>query len=252
MERLHRRALRRAPPGSSRVTKPTSSSSGSTGMKVRTLVDTAQQLHARPFPDSGDPELWICRPEAPALVIGSSQRPEQFDRQALASAGIELATRRSGGGAVWIDPEASVWIDLLAPKASPWYHDDLVETFRIAGRRWLAALSACRINADIVDKTDVGPSRSQAASLVCWAGLGWGEITVNGAKIVGLSQRRTRWGARIQGLAVVDGSPNQAADWFSAMSPAQVGELHSLIGSEPLSLSTAQLEAEVVAAFARA
>ena len=35
-------------------------------------------------------------------------------------------------------------------------------------------------------------------SLVCFAGLGPGEVTLGGAKLVGISQRRTRAGARFQ------------------------------------------------------
>ena len=34
--------------------------------------------------------------------------------------------------------------------------------------------------------------------LVCFAGLGPGEVTVGGAKVVGIAQRRTRAGARFQ------------------------------------------------------
>ena len=36
------------------------------------------------------------------------------------------------------------------------------------------------------------------SELVCFAGLGPGEVTVDGRKVVGISQRRTRSGARFQ------------------------------------------------------
>jgi lipoate-protein ligase A len=36
------------------------------------------------------------------------------------------------------------------------------------------------------------------ADLLCFGGLGPGEVTVDGAKLVGISQRRTRAGARFQ------------------------------------------------------
>ena len=41
---------------------------------------------------------------------------------------------------------------------------------------------------------------SDWSALVCFAGLGPGEVTLDGQKLVGLSQRRTRDGVRIQGL----------------------------------------------------
>ena len=37
------------------------------------------------------------------------------------------------------------------------------------------------------------------SDLVCFAGLGPGEVLLDGRKLVGLSQRRTRNGVRIQG-----------------------------------------------------
>ncbi len=40
--------------------------------------------------------------------------------------------------------------------------------------------------------------RTPWSSLVCFAGLGPGEVTVDGRKLVGISQRRTRAGARFQ------------------------------------------------------
>lgn len=39
---------------------------------------------------------------------------------------------------------------------------------------------------------------SPLATVVCFAGLAPGEVTVDGAKVVGISQRRTRAGARFQ------------------------------------------------------
>ena len=40
--------------------------------------------------------------------------------------------------------------------------------------------------------------RAPWSELVCFAGLGPGEVTVGGAKVVGMSQRRTRAAARFQ------------------------------------------------------
>ncbi len=45
---------------------------------------------------------------------------------------------------------------------------------------------------------DEPPRGDGLAAMVCFAGLGSGEVTIGGAKAVGLSQRRTRTGARFQ------------------------------------------------------
>jgi lipoate-protein ligase A len=43
--------------------------------------------------------------------------------------------------------------------------------------------------------------RTEWSDLVCFAGLGPGEVTVDGLKVVGISQRRTRDAARFQCVA---------------------------------------------------
>ena len=186
-------------------------------MRTRVITGSAAELHAVPLPTVDQPtandeaELWVMQPTAPALVMGSSQKPEQFDTKRLADEGIELAGRRSGGGAVFIEPASTVWIDLLAPRSSPWWSADLAENFVLVGEVWRRALSSLGIETDMCSEA---PTRTDAATLACWAGVGWGELTIDGAKVLGLSQRRTRWGSRVQAMAVLDDSSTRAADYF--------------------------------------
>ena len=85
-------------------------------MRVEHHEGTAAELHALAMPE-GDagPALWVLRPVAPALVMGSAQREADFDVDLLQTDGVALAPRRSGGGAVFIEPAGVVWVDVLAP-----------------------------------------------------------------------------------------------------------------------------------------
>ncbi|MEM7094365.1 MAG: hypothetical protein AAF567_15295 [Actinomycetota bacterium] len=204
---------------------------------------SAAELHALPPPDR--PELWTLRPAAPALVMGSAQRADQFDQSGLAAAGIDLAERRTGGGAVYIEPSGVAWVDVLAPRGSAFWDDDLAATFLRVGACWQRALVDLGVDAELVVDS---PDRSDHARLACWAGLGWGEITLDGVKIVGLSQRRTRWGARVQAMAVLDGSADRVVDWFgSHVDPAVLREIREVIGSHPLPIDPRTLERAVIA-----
>lgn len=177
-------------------------------------------------------------PTATAVVMGSAQKPDRFDGARLSADGVELARRRSGGGAVLIDPPAVVWIDVLAPRSSRWWSDGLVETFVEVGRAWRAGLASCGVETTICE---TAPERTAAASLACWAGVGWGELTLDGVKVVGLSQRRTRWGARIQGMAVLDRSAIRVADYF--VGPDRLVVRAAL---QPSPTSTAEAPASIV------
>jgi len=157
---------------------------------------SAADLHALEWPDPLVSTVWLLQVDAPALVLGSTQKADTVDVDRLAADGIELARRRSGGGAVLLEPDASVWVDVLVPRDDPRWVDDVGRSFAWLGSAWVAAL------ADL----GVGDARVHAGALqcgrfgkqVCFAGIGPGEVTVDGVKIVGLSQRRTRAGARFQ------------------------------------------------------
>ncbi|MGZ4708820.1 MAG: lipoate--protein ligase family protein [Acidimicrobiales bacterium] len=157
---------------------------------------SAADLHALDWPDPVVPTVWVLEVDAPALVLGSTQKAETIDTDRLAAAGIALARRRSGGGAVLLEPGGSVWIDVLLPRDDPRWVDDVGHSFTWLGQAWVGAL------ADL----GIGGARVHAGALqcgrfgkqVCFAGIGPGEVTVDGVKVVGVSQRRTRDGARFQ------------------------------------------------------
>lgn len=206
--------------------------------RVQIHRGSAAILHDLDFPADPQPQVWRMEPSRTALVMGSGQSRELFDGEALARAGVELAGRRSGGGAVWVDPAVTVWVDVLAPRGSPLHSEDLTTTFLRVGRVWQRAFAALGVHLDLARVAPKDPM----ARWVCWAGIGWGELFQPGhltaaaggtgpvGKVVGLSQRRTRWGARVQGLAVVDGSAGRAGDWFVAADAPGPPEIDRRIG----------------------
>ena len=142
-------------------------------------------------PDARRRISWL-RPTAPAVILGSAS-PDPFrGRQ------VGLVRRRSGGGLVWLDPGISSWIDVFVPAGDPLWCADVSQAFHWLGRTLAAAFSAVGIPAEMHGGPyEAGPSDG----LVCFASLGPGEVVVEGQKLVGISQRRTREGARFQCIA---------------------------------------------------
>jgi lipoate-protein ligase A len=134
----------------------------------------------------------------PTLVLGSSQRPETVvDQRALEAAGVDLVRRRSGGGAVLLEPRASTWIDVLLPRSDAHWSDDVVKAAFWLGDAWAHALRALGVDAQVHRG---GLEKTRWGALVCFGAIGPGEVAVAGRKVVGISQRRTRAGARFQCL----------------------------------------------------
>jgi lipoate-protein ligase A len=161
---------------------------------------TAASLHALEVPTPARAELWWMQMERPAVVLGSTQRPEIVDRRAAERLGLAVVRRRSGGGAVLLEPDDVTWVDVVLPADDPRWVADVGRSFDWLGRAWIDALGAVGVAGAIAHE---GPLlRSPWSDLVCFAGLGPGEVRVDGRKVVGLSQRRTRGHARFQCLAV--------------------------------------------------
>lgn len=157
---------------------------------------SAAGLHQRDL-DANGRLLDVLEPNGPALVLGSTQREEIVDLRAAALFGVDVARRRSGGGAVLLLPGRTLWLDLTIARDDPLWDDDVARSFHWVGRAWVEALASIGLAADIHE----GSARTTDWSrLVCFAGVGAGEVLVGGRKLVGISQRRTREAARFQCL----------------------------------------------------
>lgn len=152
-------------------------------------------FHHRTF-DDYPRSLWFPSLSAPrTLVLGSSQSEEDVDHDKLAANNIELATRRTGGGAVLVGPEDLIWFDVVLPSTDPLWHHDVGRSFDWLGVAVQRALEGL----GVATERHTGPLVSTEWSRqVCFAGLGPGELTIDGKKVVGMSQRRTRTASRIQ------------------------------------------------------
>jgi lipoate---protein ligase len=170
--------------------------------EVERATGPASTFHARPLPEAPGRAVWVHRVDRPALVLGSAQRPEVADAAACEAAGVEVVRRRSGGGAVLLVPGEVLWVDVLVPAGDPLWDDDVGRAPGWLGDAWAAALGATGAPGPLA--VHRGPMlRTPWSDLVCFAGRGPGEvIDPAGAKVVGISQRRTRAAARFQCAAL--------------------------------------------------
>ncbi len=146
----------------------------------------------------------------PALVLGSSQAGTDVDVDAAANAGLDVVRRRSGGGAVLVGPGQVVWVDLLIPTADPLWDQDVGRAGWWIGEAWATALEAVGVGPPQVWKQTMRTSRWSGR--VCFAGVAPGEVLVEGRKVVGVSQRRTRDAALFQTAALIKWDPAEIVD----------------------------------------
>jgi lipoate-protein ligase A len=163
---------------------------------VHRSTGSAAAFHARALPDPVERAVHVFDVERPALVLGSTQADAVADAGACRAAGVEVVRRRSGGGAVLLDPDDVVWVDVELPRPDPLWVDDVGRAAWWVGEAWVGALGELGVGGLEVHRRSL--ERGRWGELVCFAGLGPGEVTGGGRKVVGLSQRRSRSGARFQ------------------------------------------------------
>lgn len=204
----------------------------------------AGPFHARELPEPLTRTAWVLSVQRPALVLGSAQSDAVVDHDAAGRTGVEVVRRRSGGGAVLLRPAEALWVDLLLPRHDALWDDDVGRAARWLGETWVAALASLGLDGRAHEGGLVPGPWSR---WVCFGGLGPGEVTVSGRKVVGLSQRRTRAGARFQCVALARWDPGALLSLL-ALPPAErrdaAAALHGVAGAVEAPL--AALEAEFV------
>lgn len=155
---------------------------------------SARDFHGRDLPMST--ALWLVRAHSPAVVLGSSQREDVVDVVAANEAGFDVFKRRTGGGAVLVDATA-LWVDVMLPRDHRLWTDDVSASMLWLGESWARVLTQLSSSTTFVVHRGA-MVRSALSDAVCFAGRAPGEVCVGDEKIVGISQRRSREGARFQ------------------------------------------------------
>lgn len=175
------------------------------GWSIQHLSARAAELHRLEQVANSGRQVQVMDFEGGAVVLGSTQSPELLDHSRVRARGFDVVRRRSGGGVVLLVPGQTLWVDFLIPAGDPLLSDDVGRSFLWLGRLWAAALA--QLGVDAVRET--GSRADELGRLVCFAAVGPGEITVDGRKVVGFSQRRTRAGSRFQSAALLRWDPDE-------------------------------------------
>jgi lipoate-protein ligase A len=177
------------------------------GWRVEVLRDgIGERLAARP---GGERTVVVYDVTRPTLVLGSSQSDDAVNWERVRELGVDVVRRRSGGSAVLVEPGAAVWVDVTIPAGDRWWDHDVGRAFHWLGATWAEVLIAGGV---LARWHDGAMQRTPWSPWVCFAGLGPGEVTVGGRKVVGLSQRRTREGALFQCCAALRWEPERLLD----------------------------------------
>jgi len=179
------------------------------------------------------------RPRGSTVVLGSRQDHSWLDGDALRRDGVELRRRRGGGGAVLLR-EDDCWFEMWLPASSAVAGDDVRATACVVGEWWRRALGSLGVEGEVHRS---GLVDGELGAIACFAGLGPGEISVGGRKMLGLSQWRSREGVLVS--AIVPARP--PGDLFDYLAPG-APPMPALRAAASLELIAPSLSADALAA----
>jgi lipoate---protein ligase len=170
-------------------------------------IDQSEYLLSNIQP--GDlPILYWNLAQAPALVLGFSQKLSVLNQAELADLKLPIYHRRAGGTAVLVGPML-LSLDVVLPAGHHLILPDIVESYRWFGEAWVAALAQLNVEARIVTPIEAHALRvqlkqpetrayEQLMNRACYGTLSSYEVVVGQRKIVGLDMIRRRHGSLLQ------------------------------------------------------
>ena len=152
------------------------------------------------------PRIRLWRHERAAIVLGRAQHALAAEPAIVLPAAIPLVTRQAGGGAVLVGR----WL-LSLSVALPAAHRLVAGRSIAASYDWIAAafvaaLAQVDVRARAADDA-VACKAPPDLAWACFAGITAGEVLVDGRKLVGLAQRRTRHGVLVVAGLLLDTVP---------------------------------------------
>jgi lipoate-protein ligase A len=201
---------------------------------------TAAEFHELSLPS--ERALWSCSVTSPAIILGSTQQESDVDSDVASSLGLDVVRRRSGGGAVFVHPTESVWIDVTIPRDDPLYVEDVGDSMLWLGDVFVTALMPW-VNAETYRGSFDAGSYGRS---VCFASTSPGEVFVGDHKLVGISQRRGRDGARLQCVLYRSWHPNA---WVSSLTSSDVHDQISSLHVATISAETTDIVSAVYGAL---
>jgi lipoate-protein ligase A len=146
------------------------------------------------------------------VILGSTQSVDDVNQNSADESGVLVSRRRSGGGAVFVHPSDTVWIDITISRDDPLWKDDVAQSMLWLGEFFVEALSPW-VQANVYrDSFSTGVD----GRVVCFSSSSPGEVFVGANKLVGISQRRGREGARFQCVLYRHWRPGEWSQIFAS------------------------------------
>lgn len=148
------------------------------------------------------PTLRLYEWDRPSVSIGYFQKASVVDTGHCAQMGYPIVRRLTGGRAVLHDAELTYSVTSLFDASL--FENNLLKTYAVISNALLRALKRNGIDAEMSERKKHNPGNNSPA---CFKSVSYGEIKINGKKVIGSAQKRYRDGFLQHGSILLSFDP---------------------------------------------
>ncbi len=156
--------------------------------------------------ERAEPTLRLYGWQPACVSLGYTQDEDEVNASAIRDRGFDLVERPTGGGAI-LHAESEVTYSVVLPTGFPGLPEDLFESYRFLADGILDALESLGVEAEYRKATG-------GKDAFCYLREAGVSIFVDGKKISGGAQRRTKDAVLQHGTLLVDSDPGLQAEVF--------------------------------------
>ncbi len=182
---------------------------------------------------------------SPSVSLGCFQKAGEIDRAYCEASGIVVVRRPTGGRAILHGRE--VTYSFASRNIPPWFSGGLLGTYGHLSRAFCTALRSLGVDVAMKNRREKG--RILTGSALCFQSVSYGELSIDGRKVIGSAQKRWKEGFLQQGSIQMALDPALMERVFRNAEARKISSAMTALTDHLPALSTDELKRSILKAF---
>ncbi len=183
--------------------------------------------------------------EKTSITIGAFQRINEVNTEYCLKKGIPIVRRPTGGRAILHGKDLTY--SFSSPNNPPYFSEGLLQTYGYISRAFLLGFKALGMDVQMKSRREKG--RVLTGSSLCFQSVSYGEITLEGKKLIGSAQKRWKRGFLQQGSLMLSIDADEMKRVFKKVKADQIISAMTSVYEHYPHITTGQLIKEISSAF---
>lgn len=180
-----------------------------------------------------------------SITIGAFQGIKEINTQYCKEKGIPMVRRPTGGRAILHGKDLTYSFSSL--NTPPYFSDGLLKTYGHISMAFLQAFLCLGMNVQMKSRREKG--RVLTGSSLCFQSVSFGEITLEGRKLIGSAQKRWKKGFLQQGSIMLDVDVEEMKKVFNRVNSREILSSMTSVNEHYPWITIEEIKREIIRAF---